>query len=105
MEEITIHAELIDYNTDLYGYTIYVFRNLEYTDWTNKYIMCVRVPNWEHSLMKLNTQGYLTYKPIEAGTTEWYDRTKGNKVKYRYTFIQFIRFIAEIKDNNEEILI
>ena len=102
---VTIHAKCLDYHKDIGGYTLYVFQNLEPRDWSSKYIMCVRVPNWEHELFKLNDQGFLTYEEIHAGVDQWYNKEFDKMVPYNYTFIQFIRFITEPKDENKEIFI
>lgn len=99
---ITIHAKLIDYCQDLNDYTLLVFLNLEPIHWTNKYIMCVKFPNWDHRPIKLNDEGFLTYKEIREGIDKWYDADKNEMVPYKYTNVQFIRFLPKNSDNNEE---
>ena len=102
MDKITIHAKLVDYNIDLDGYITYVFFNLEYTDWTNKYIMCIRYPNWDQAPFKLGDKGYLTYIEVIAGLDTWYDRNLNQQVPYNYTNIQFIKFIHETTDKQQK---
>ena len=81
------------------GYTTYVFQNLESTDILNKYIMCVRYPNWMHGSINIGDRGYLHYVYVEAGKDKWFNGT--DYTAYRYTDCQFQKFIPEKqKDTN-----
>jgi hypothetical protein len=102
---ITIHAELIDYSQDINDYTLLVFLNLESNHWTNKYIMCVKFPNWDHGPIKLNSRGFLTYKEIREGIDKWYNPNSKEMVPYKYTNVQFIRFLPEKISDNEDLFI
>lgn len=104
-EMITIHAKCIAYNQDVGGYTTYVFQNLNPSDWTNVYIMCTRFPNWENESFKLNDIGYLSYEDRYAGISKWYNSQLDTMIPYNYTFVQFVRFILDSKDENKEIFI
>ena len=85
MEEIVTQAELISYQCGINGYINYVFRNLEPGE---RYIMCVRVPNWEQpEEFSLRDKGKLVFANAKAGDG-----------KHKYTFTQFIRFIPENLD-------
>ena len=106
MQKITIRAKLVDYNIDLDGYITYVFCNLESNHWTNKYIMCVRYPNWDNESFKLFDTGFLTYAEIIAGEDTWYDTNTNTQVPYKYTNIQFLKFILDLPDNfNKDIVL
>lgn len=100
MPKITILAELVDYLEDLGGYIIYVFKNLEPTDWTNRYIMCTRVPNWQSKFVKIHDVGYLMYQEVIAGKDKWYKNDKINY--YNYSNIYFIEFIPKTDKPNSE---
>ena len=79
------------------GYTTYVFQNLDSTDIKNKYIMCIRYPNWMHGHITLNEKGFLHYNYVEAGQDSWYDGK--NYISYRYTDCQFQKFIPEKQED------
>ena len=93
---MTLHVEFISYEHNINGYTVYVFKNLDNPEWFNKYIMCVRFPNWDHRGLSLNERGYLTYKENIAGE-HYYNATTGNNDVYKYNTLQFIKFIKEIE--------
>lgn len=91
---MVILAELVAYDTDPMGYTLYVFRCLDSE--IKKYCpycMCTRYPNWNHKSIKLGDIGYLHYEEVFAGKDSWFD---GNKmIPYKYNAVQFIRFIEK----------
>lgn len=93
MEQITIHAKLVAEQTDVMGYTNYVFEDIESKDNDFKYVMCVRFPNWEQGPINLNDIGYLNIRYVEEGVDKWFDGT--NFIPYKYTNIIFIKFIKE----------
>ena len=92
---VTLHAEFISFEHGINGYTIYVFKNLDNPEWFNKYIMCVRFPNWDHRGIELNERGFLTYKENIAGES-YYDSTLQENNLYKYNSLQFIKFLKEI---------
>jgi len=98
---ITIKAELIQKDEDTGGYWIYVFKNLDGQYWYNKYLVCVRRPNWEHRPVHEGEIGYLSFEEIKAGKNTWYNGKE--MVPYEYDSIQFIRFVKE-KENQEKII-
>ncbi len=98
----TILAELIAYEDD-FGYINYIFLNLESTNMYNKYILCTRYPNWQHRELKLGEIGFLTYREIDAGIDEWFDGT--NFIPYRYSTVQFIKFIDKPEEQDDNIII
>ena len=81
---------------DSLGYITYVFEYLEQDRRTlSPYLMCIRWPNWEHKHLDLGEIGYVEYKEIREGIDTWFD---GNKlVPYRYSTVQFIKFINHIE--------
>lgn len=101
MDELTLHVKLNAKNTDLMGYTTYVFENLEYTEYENKYLMCVRFPNWESAPIEIDDRGYVSVRFVQEGVSQWYDGEKMNV--YKYTNIVFLKFIKELE--NKEFLI
>lgn len=93
MESITIRAKLLAEHTDFMGYINYVFENLEAQEPDFKYIMCVRFPNWDQSLMSIGDIGYLNIRYVEEGVDKWFDGK--DFIPYKYTNIIFIKFIEE----------
>ena len=89
---ITYHAKLVAKQLDCLGYTTFVFKNLD----KSEYIMCVMFPNWEQSYINLDDEGYVTVKYVEAGIDKWYDGK--DFVPYKYTNIIFLKFIKK-EDN------
>ena len=99
MTETTIHVKFIAESIDFMGYTSYVFENLESTNWDNKYIMCVRFPNWDQSSFNIGDIGYLNVRYVEQGVDKWFDGKNFNF--YRYTNVIFMKFILEKPPINE----
>ena len=97
---ITILAILEDKLDEGLGYTTYVFRNLEETRWDIKYKMVTRCPNWNHRVIQIGEEGYLTYDDYEAGKSQWFDGKDFHF--YRYTMSQFIKFIEKPKQKIDE---
>ena len=95
----TVKAQVVTYEYDTGGYLIYIFRLLDEEDITllqSNYWMCVQFPNWEHRILEIGEIGFLVYKEIIEGVDKYYD---GNNIlTYRYSNIQFIRFIKEKQD-------
>lgn len=89
---ITLKAKLIEYTEEFGGYIVYIFENLEFTNWDNRYIMCIRYPNWDQVPFALNSEGYLTFTLIEAGN-KYYDARSGENRIYTYTHNRFDKFI------------
>lgn len=98
--EITLHAKLVAECSEGLGYKTLVFENLEYTDLNFKYITCVLFPNWNQIPIKLKEEGYLNVKYILAGVDKWFDGKEF--IPYRYTNIQFLKFIKIKKEINCE---
>ena len=103
MIEITIHAKFIAESIDFMGYTSYVFENLESTNWDNKYIMCVRFPNWNQAFFSIGDIGYLNVRYVEQGVDKWFDRK--NLIPYNYDNIIFLVFKHEQRMITEEIML
>ena len=93
MIEETIHAKLLTKDLDMMGYTTYVFENLEYDNWRDHYIMCVRFPNWDQKPFSIGDIGFLKVRYVEGGKDKWYDGKDFNF--YRYTNVIFMKFILE----------
>lgn len=101
MKTILVQIEEIAYEPN--DYTTYVFRILEDREikiHNSYYIMCVKFPNWQHRELKEGEIGYLNYKTIEEGITQWYDGSKMNY--YNCTTIQFIKFIPKKEKIDEK---
>lgn len=93
IQEVTYHAKLVAKYSDGLGYVNYVFEDLEFQDYDYKYFMCVRFPNWEGSILEIDSVGYVTVKYVREGIDQWYDGS--DFVKYKYTNIIFLKFIPE----------
>lgn len=91
---MTILARLLAFDTDLGGYTTFVFECLdaEVREQT-KYVMCTKFPNWEQSPIAIDDIGYLEIKEVQAGWDKWFDGEK--MVPYKYNGIHFIKFIKK----------
>ena len=72
---MVIKAKLLALKEDQ-NYITYVFQNL----CDNSYIMCTRLPNWESPVINIDDVGYLNYKEVIGGETEWYHK-ETEKVK------------------------
>lgn len=73
------------------GYTNYVFKDLEYTNYDYQYIMCVRFPNWEQTTFDVGDEGFVTIRYVQEGVDKWFDGEGFNT--YKYTNIIFLKFI------------
>lgn len=82
-------------------YTIYVFENLK----SKKLIMCTRLPHWDSPEIPIGAKGFLEYRIVKAGEV-YYDPTKDNDIKYRYSNVYFNNFIFNTDSviNNDIIL-
>lgn len=100
---MVILARLVANESDNFGYTTYVFQNLEDESLFNKYVMMTRFPNWETKQLQVGDEGYVYYEEIKAGVDKWYDGT--TMIPYNYNFIQFIKFVSKpIKQDNKYIM-
>mgnify|MGYP003319285134 CR=1 FL=1 len=93
MEELTLKVKLLAFSRDIDQYTTYVFENLESTSPDDKYLMCVKFPNWNQSEIALHDIGYLNVRYVREGISKWYDGEKMNT--YKYTNVIFLKFIKE----------
>ena len=99
---MTIHAKLLTKRSDSMGYTEYVFMNLEFTNVYDKYIMCVRFPNWDHPKIEIEEFGFLEYRSVIAGKDKWYDHYHNEYIPYKYTDNHFIKFIPETQNKETD---
>lgn len=100
--EFTLHAKLLIIREELLGYTTLIFEDLEYKDPDFKYITCTMFPNWDQEIMNIGDIGFLRIKYITAGKDTWFDGK--NFIPYKYTNIQFLKFIKMRKQNKDLIL-
>lgn len=91
MTDVTYKVKLLTYDSDPAGYICYVFENLDWNDLDNRYIMCVRYPNWEQAPININDEGFVKVRYVTEGVDTWYDGKQ--LVYYKYTDIAFIKFI------------
>lgn len=89
-------VELVANETDEFDYTTYVFKRLEECTDLDKYIMCIRYPNWNCKKLQLGDIGYVHCEEIRAGIDKWFNGT--DMIPYNYNTVQFIRFIYKPKD-------
>lgn len=102
LKSITIPAKLIAKQTDYAGYTTYVFENLG-KDYEEHYIMCVRYPNWQHSVIDIGKEGFLTFSEIIAGIDKWFDGQKF--IPFNYSGVVFIKFIEKKDEEQKKFII
>ena len=103
MEEITLRVKLNAKYYDIGGYLIYVFENFEYTNTRDKYIMCVQFPNWNQADIDIGDVGYVRYRQVEGGVSQWYDGEKMHV--YKHTNDVFLKFVKEPEKVDKEFLI
>ena len=89
---MVIKAKLLALKEDQ-KYITYVFQNLN--DAT--YIMCTRLPNWDSPVININDIGYLSYKEVIGGESEWYHKNTETKYKYAFDNTYFINFIQHVE--------
>lgn len=99
----TIRAKLLDYSEDIGGYIVYVFIDLDYIGATpSPYVMVTRFPNWNAPMYKIGDSGFLSYKDVVAGQTDWWDGHQYHK--YKYTDSVFEKFILDRPKEGDVIL-
>ena len=102
----TIRAQLLVSEKDLYGYTTYVFKNLEVNpSFGNQYKMMTRLPNWQCGDIEVNEIGYVTYDEVIAGEDKWYNQETDQMVPYKYTNIYFVKFVKEQDNSKKDIIL
>lgn len=91
---MTVLAKLVASEEGALGYITYVFECLDAdVIKETRYIMCTRYPNWDHRRIEIGEVGFLNFFEIKAGIDKWFDGTK--LVPYRYSNIQFMKFIEK----------
>lgn len=101
MRTVLVEVEEIFYEPN--DYTTYVFKLVDSREikWFDSlYMMCVKFPNWQHREIKEGEIGYLNYKQIEEGSTQWFDGKNMNY--YRCTTLQFIKFIPKKEKSDKK---
>lgn len=89
---MTILSELVTKHEDIFGYITYVFECLdEEIRKQTKYIMCTRLPRWEHYDVQIGEIGFLNFIEVRAGIDTWFNGDK--QIPYRYNNIYFIKFV------------
>lgn len=91
VNELTLHVKLKACCPEEMGYKTLIFEDLEFKDPDFKYITCIIFPNWNHSSIKLEDEGYVQVRYITAGSDKWFDGKEF--VPYKYTNIQFLKFV------------
>lgn len=103
MQRTTL-CKLIEIECDISNYITYVFKILD-SDEANflgsLYVMCVRYPNWDHRMLNKGEFGYLTYNIVAAGIDTWGQEC----TPYKYSAIQFIKFVDEKNDKEKDLII
>lgn len=81
-------------------YTLYVFEDLEQpSDSIDKYLMVVRLPNWNGRFPEIEEKGYLQFDIVNGGE-QYYRRDTGEMCTYNYTCNYFLHFVPEIEKIN-----
>ena len=94
-----IKGTLIEKKKDA-EYLSYIFKD----DATHQYLMCTQLPNWQIDPIEIGEEGYILFKEVEAGITEWYDKVSGQRIRYNYDGIYLINFIRVSKHVNDIII-
>ena len=102
---VTVYCQLVASETDIMGYTTYVFKNLEDAPFGHKYLMITRMPRWEHREWDLGEIGYVTYNEVIAGVDKWYSPDTGQMIPYNYTNIYFIKFVRKVDSSKKDIIL
>lgn len=102
VNELTIHAKLSVCCPEVLGYTTMVFEDLEYKDSDFKYLTCVKFPNWNQGPIHVGDEGFLQIKYLTAGKDKWFDGE--SFVPYKYSNIQFLKFI-KIKETENDLVL
>ena len=97
---MTVLAQLVASDTDNLGYITYVFKRLDELNKDSQYIMCVRYPNWDHKRVNLGEKGYLSILEVKAGKDTWFNGKE--MIPYKYSAIQFLKFINMPENLNQE---
>lgn len=103
MQRTTL-CKLIEIECDISNYITYVFKvlNPEEIDFLGSlYVMCVRYPNWDHRMINKEEIGYLTYNIVIAGIDTWGQ----DCIPYKYSAIQFIKFVDDKKKEEKDLII
>lgn len=100
MRDFSFRGKLEASRTDVMGYTVYVFRDMNEKKYDRKYIMCTRFPNWDGPGIRRGDTGYVKVRYVEEGKDVWYDGT--NYVPYKNTDCHFIDFISDRKPSDVE---
>lgn len=100
---VVIRAKLLVWEEDVGGYITYIFENLDSDCWDNKYVMCVRYPNWESNYPEVNDIGFLQCTYIIAGES-YYNRLTDKEDVYQFTHIRFDKFLS-LKDKKDNTII
>lgn len=96
------HCKLLTYRSELGGYVLYVFRNLDAVGVLDRYIMCTKHPNWQTPPIGIGQEGYVKIKEIEAGKDTWYNQDSGEVIPYKYSGVQFFEFVLDKHEEPEE---
>lgn len=102
-QEITYYVKLIEEECDPMGYITYVFERLEYENLDNKYIMCVRFPNWNQPYINKEDIGYLLIRYVREGIDKWFDGK--DLIAYKNTDFIFLKFVRKKETVSNEILL
>lgn len=99
---MTFFAELLAKESDFFGYSTYVFKNLDADNPLDKYVMCTRCKNWIHKSIEIHDKGFVTVKPVVAGVDTWYNGEE--QIPYKYTNVYFEKFVS-LNDKKEDIVL
>ena len=96
-QTITIHCKIVAIQNDN-QYTHIVVEDLSrnYDD-DLKYVTVVKLPNWDSNAFELGEEGYVLFKPVEAGVTKWFNRELRDFEIYNYSNNYFINFIKKVE--------
>lgn len=93
METVTIYSKILVIRSNQYSEIVVEDLNREYTD-DLKYLMVVKLPNWESESFDVGDVGYLQFQPVKSGE-QFLDRNKQDYEVYKYTNNYFINFFKE----------
>lgn len=99
---VVLRVKFCTKSVDLFGYTNYVFENLDTTRWDNKYIMCVRYPNWSGYAPENFEIGFLQFTYIKAGS-KYYNKDNEKEEVYKYDHIRYDKFLP-LEEKKKDII-
>jgi hypothetical protein len=92
IKEQCIRARLVAKQQDG-QYVKYVFEDILFVDHKYRFITMTRCPNWHGQEPTCFQEGFVTFKPVQAGKDTYYCNQDQTFKQYNYTAIYYIEFV------------